>query len=134
MMPVFTRPRQAIIIEDGPGTGALALIVAVLAAGTVAGFVLAHLELLAACAAVFVVAMGSIAAGMRWAASPRRLHPQRYARPTVPVLPPRPAQDLPAPRPKAIGAPRSEVHSRPRPVAAPVTQPAPDARRPRPGA
>ena len=105
-MPTYIRPARVDITGGGRGIGGLVLIAAGLAAAAaVAMFVLAHLALLAGCAAAFLAIMGAVIAAMRWVASPKRLrrqlHPQYPAR----VAAPRPAQAIPAPQPRAIEAP-----------------------------
>ena len=107
-MPTYHRPKVAYIDPGGRDVGALVLLAAAaVAAFAVATFVLAHLVLLAAAAATFVVVMGGVIAAMRWVASPRRLRQQHYGRATVRVLPSRPSQGIPAARPRAIEAPRT---------------------------
>jgi hypothetical protein len=105
-MPVYIRPARVDITESA-GIGGLVLIgAAVAAAAAVAVFVLAHLLLLAGCAAAFVVVMGAAIGWMRWAASPARLRQQHHARPTVRVPAATAARAIPAPR-WAIGARRT---------------------------
>lgn len=111
-MPTYIRPARVDITEGGAGIGALVLIAAgVAAAAAVATFVLAHLELLAVCAAAFVVVMGAVLAGMRWVASPARLRRQLHPRYPASLPAPRPARAIPASRPRAIGAPRAAAES-----------------------
>lgn len=103
-MPVYHRPRQAIITEGGSGGTALALLlalgVALLVIVSLVAFVLAHLVLVAVLAAVFAAAMGGYIAFTRWLASPAQFEKQfRPHRATAPA--PRPARAILAP-PKAI--------------------------------
>jgi hypothetical protein len=106
-MPVFNRPRQAIITE-GSGTGEalallLALAVPLLVVVSLVAFVLAHLVLVAVLAGVFAAVLGGYIAFTRWLASPGQFEKQfRPHRATGPA--PRPARAITAPRPRAIEA------------------------------
>jgi hypothetical protein len=75
------------------------------AAAAVVAFVLAHIVLLAVCAAVWCTVMGSVAAWFRWLSSPRRLQ-AHLQRPTVKVLPSSATQAISA-RQRAIESPRA---------------------------
>ena len=87
------------------GGDALAVVVPVAVAAVVVVFVLAHLALLAGCAAAFVVVMGGVIAGMRWVASPRRMRQQLHPQAVRRTLPAAPARAITAP-PRAIEAAR----------------------------
>ena len=106
-MPTYIRPARVDITDGGGGGGLVPIAAAVLAAAAVVAFIAAHVVLLAVCAAVFVAVMGSVALWFRWAASPQRLRAHYHPRPTVRVPAARPGQALPAPRRRAIEAPRT---------------------------
>lgn len=103
-VPTFIKPARVDVIE-GSGIGGLVLIAAVIAAAAaVLLFALAHLELLAVCAAVFAAVMAAVIVAMRRAASPHRWAEYRYPRPVATVPAARPARTISARQPKAIGA------------------------------
>jgi hypothetical protein len=116
-MPVYHRPRQAIITEDGGGGQGLILLLAlggmVLVVASLAMFILAHLALLAVCAAVFVGVIGGLAVVFRQAASPRRWREYRYPRPTVRLTEAEAARVISAPQLRAIEAPRAVTDQSP---------------------
>jgi hypothetical protein len=106
-MPTYYRPKVAHVDPGGADVGSLVLIAAAIAtAAAVVLFVLAHLVLLAVCAAAFVAVIGGLCVVFRRAASPRRWREYRYPRPTVRVEAARAAQAIAAP-PRAIEAPRA---------------------------
>jgi hypothetical protein len=107
----LTRPAQPAGSSRGRG-GLVLIAAAVAAAAAVVAFVAAHIVLLAVCAAVFVAGMGGFLAWCRWAASPQRLRAHYCPRPTVRALAARPAQAIPATRPRAIEAPRRQLPAR----------------------
>lgn len=110
-MPVYVRPKLAVIEESGSGLGVLALILgAVVAAAAVAAFIAAHLVLLAVVAVAFAAVMTGMAVAMRRAASPRRLRQHLPARYTATAAPARASEAISAPRPRAIAAPVQHVH------------------------
>ena len=105
-MPTYIQPKVAHVDPGGADVGGLVLIAA--AVGTAAAvvvFVLAHLALLAVCAAVFIAVIGGLGVAFRRAASPRRWREYRYPQPSVTIPPAGPAQAISAP-PRAIEAPR----------------------------
>ena len=123
-MPTYIRPARVDITEGG-GRGGLVLIGAgVVAAAAVVAFVLAHIVLLAVCAAVFVAGIGGFLAWSRWAASPQRLRARTAPGPRYRVLP-RPARSAAlSPAARAIEAPRRQPSALPaRPVTIHVRRP-----------
>jgi hypothetical protein len=107
-VPTYYRPKLAHVDRGGADVGRLVLIAAgIAAAAAVVAFVAAHAVLLAAAAGVFVAVIGGLAAWFRWAASPQRLRARYCLRPAVRVPAARPPQAIPAPRPRAIEAPRT---------------------------